>query len=114
MARMKYQALCFITFLPWNFQFGITKVRLVSDGCGSQNKNNITLGMAISWLARTPAQIDSVELLLPVRGHSFVPCDRLFGRIEKELKSNNTIIGPSGFHEIFKNHCFAVYEFGND
>ena len=54
----------------------IKNVRLVSDGCSGQNKNNIVLGIAVSWLATAPESVDSVELLFPVRGHSFLPCDR--------------------------------------
>ena len=55
-----------------------------------------------------------MELVFPVRGHSFLPCDRLFGRIEKELKTVNTILLPSGFHTVFSNHCSAVFKFGID
>src|SRR6218665_2450541 len=70
--------------------------------------------MAVSWLAQATPNIDSIELLFPVRGHSFLPCDRLFGRIEKELKTNNTILEPKGFHEIFSHHCDKVFHIGTD
>lgn len=87
----------------------VTKIRLVSDGCGGQNKNNIVLGMAMGWLVNAPKQINTVEMLFPVRGHSFLPCDRLFGRIEKELKSKDSILNPKGFHDVFGNHCANVF-----
>jgi len=92
----------------------VNKVRLVSDGCGGQNKNNIVLGMAMSWLVAAPARINTVELMFPVRGHSFLPCDRLFGRIEKELKSKDSILCPKGYHDVFKNHCASMYDCGTD
>jgi len=97
-----------------SFESTIKTVHLVSDGCRGQNKNNIVVGMAVSWLAQAPPNIDSIELLFPVRGHSFLPCDRLFGRIEKELKTNNTILEPKGFHEIFSHHCDKVFHIGTD
>ena len=97
-----------------SFESTIKTVRLVSDGCGGQNKNNIVVGMAVPWLAEAPTNIDSIELLFPVRGHSFLPCDRLFGRIEKELKTNNTILEPKRFHEIFSHHCDKVFHIRTD
>jgi len=93
---------------------GFVKFRLVSDGCGGQNKNNIILGMAMSFLMNAPQQIESMELLFPVRGHSLLPCDRLFGRIKKELKTHDSILEPSGYHDVFSHHCSSVYKYGID
>jgi len=92
----------------------IDTVRLVSDGCGGQNKNNIVVGMVVNWLANAPAKIKSVELLFPVRGHSFLPCDRLFGRIEKDLKKCNQILDPKEFHTVFSQHCERIFVFGDE
>lgn len=84
------------------------KVRFVSDGCGGQNKNNIIVGMIQSWLFEAPDHIKMAELIFPVRGHSFLPCDRVFGRIEKELRTRDAILDPADYHEIFSHHCSAV------
>jgi len=37
-----------------------------------------------------------------VRGHSFIPPDRVFGKIEKRVKKSVTIKTPAGYHHIFK------------
>ncbi|XP_065642642.1 uncharacterized protein LOC136074265 [Hydra vulgaris] len=90
------------------FNEAVDTIRLVSDGCRGQNKNIIMLGMVQSWLFNSPQHVTKVELIFLVRGHSFLPCDRLFGRIEKDLKVNTEILEPSGFHDIFFKHCNTV------
>jgi len=47
--------------------------------------------------------------LLPSR----CPADRLFGRIEKEIKRRDTIIQPAGYHEILQSHG-ALFHMGAD
>jgi hypothetical protein len=96
-------------YLPKSSNFNtVQKVRFVSDGCGGQNKNNIIVGMVQSWLFQAPEHIQMAELIFPVRGHSFLPCDRLFGRIEKELRTRDSILDPTEYHEIFSHHCSSV------
>jgi len=70
--------------------------------------------MAIAFLINAPQQIQSVKLLFPVPGYSFLSCERLFGRIEKELKTSDSILEPAGYHEAFSNHCSSVFKFGID
>lgn len=62
-------------------------IRLVSDGCGGQNKNSIFISMCIIWLTtKAPSHIKEIELVFPVTGHSFLRSDRVFAYIEKKLK----------------------------
>lgn len=52
------------------------KVRLVSDGCGGQNKNSILVATVHSWFGRfAPSNIKEIELTFPVTGHCFLPAD---------------------------------------
>lgn len=37
-----------------------------------------------------------------MRGHSYLPADRVFGRVEKELRRNDRIVLPSEYCEIYK------------
>lgn len=55
---------------------------------GGQNKNRILIAMCARWLLSTE-NITDVELVFPVRGHSFMPSDRVFGVCEKEFKQNS-------------------------
>lgn len=51
-------------------------IRLVADGCGSQNKNTIVLTMCLNWLVHSPRHIKRIELVYPIIGHSFMPSDK--------------------------------------
>lgn len=68
--------------------FGVEKkiVRLIADGCSGQNKNSTVIGMCCKWLLNAPLNIERVELIFPVVGHSFLPSDRVFALIEKQIK----------------------------
>lgn len=80
-------------------------VRLFCDGCGGQNKNSYLIHMLMFWLARkAPQNINKVHLTFPVRGHSFLPADRVFGRIEKELKKQTVMTTKQEYIEVFSRH----------
>lgn len=79
-------------------------VRLFADGCGGQNKNSTMIGMLMKWLSVAPNNIREVQLFFPIPGHSFIPPDRVFGRIEKELLTMNTIITPEDYYAVFLKH----------
>jgi uncharacterized protein (UPF0297 family) len=38
----------------------------------------------------------------PVRGHSYLPANRIFGQVEKKLRKVEEILDPSGYNEIYK------------
>ena len=84
---------------------GISTVRLAADACGGQNKNTALLYMAAFWLQKNaPAHVKLVELLFPVRGHTFLPCDRVFGNLEKKLRLQERIYSPDEYWQFFEEH----------
>lgn len=91
---------------------GITSISLVADGCGGQNKNCIVLGSCCKWLLDNPA-IDSIEMVFPVTGHSFMPADRQFGVIEKKLNKREVMTHPDEITEIIKESS-SVVKFGTE
>lgn len=77
------------------------RVRLMADGCGGQNKNTIFVTMAMLWLGvHAPSHIEEVTLIFPVTGHSFIPPDRVFGLIEREVKKHDVILNPEELLQI--------------
>lgn len=67
----------------------IKEIRLFSDNCSGQNKNH-TLARLLLALTET-RRFDKIEQLFPVRGHSFLPCDRDFAIIKRQLKKFDRI-----------------------
>lgn len=44
------------------------------------------MDVLIFWLVNhAPSAIEDIQITYPVRDHSFLPADRVFGRLEKEL-----------------------------
>ena len=68
---------------------GLERIRLCSDSCVGQNKN-FTLVTALSMLALKHNVV--IEHTFPVRGHSYMPADRAFGRVELILRKKETIL----------------------
>jgi hypothetical protein len=81
----------------------IDTVRLVTDGCGGQNKNSIMIGMVSTWFTcSAPSNVKSVQLIFPVTGHSYLPPDRVFGNIEKAIKRKETVVEPQEYRQVFE------------
>lgn len=46
--------------------------------------------------------------MFPVVGHSFLPADRVFARIEKELRKMENIISPKNYADIVSEHSTVI------
>lgn len=88
-------------------------LRLFSDGCISQNKNNIVVRTIMYFMETQTTTIQEIHMHFPTRGHSFLPADRVFGRAEKVLRNNPTIIEKEEYIEIYKK-LGQVYVLGQD
>lgn len=61
-------------------------VRQVADGCGGQNKIAMLVTMAMKRLQESKIRwpnISKIEIIFPVTGHSFIPPDCSYGKINK-------------------------------
>lgn len=82
---------------------GVHTVQLFSDGCGGQNKNQIVLGMLCNWFQnQAPPLVKKILLFYPIVCHSYIPPDRVFGRLEKKIRAKDTIISLDDYIEIFQ------------
>lgn len=81
---------------------GRSILRLFCDGCVSQNKNNIVLRTLIHFLQSTNTTIVKIIMTFPVRGHSFLPADRVFGRAEKILRKQALIISKEDYYDCYR------------
>lgn len=78
---------------------GKNRLKLFCDGCSGQNKNNNVLHALMHFLATHEGPLKQITLTFPVRGHSFLPCDRVFGRVERLLRKKPTIIEKNEYYE---------------
>lgn len=93
---------------------GYDSVKLFCDGCGGQNKNRNLVGMCSKWLVeKAPATVKDIELIFPVRGHSFIPPDRVFGLIENDIKRRQEIVSPETYVDLVESHA-SVIRLGQD
>ncbi|XP_057662606.1 uncharacterized protein LOC130897743 [Diorhabda carinulata] len=68
---------------------------IFSDNCAAQNKNG-SLVQYLFTLAQTK-QFQSILHRYPEPGHSFLPCDRSFGVVEKALRKMERIFTPQEY-----------------
>lgn len=78
--------------------FNATPKNLIawSDSCGGQNKNK---NMISFWyyLVHIRNKFETVEHKFPIPGHTFLPCDRDFGVIEKKKRKTPAVYTPKGW-----------------
>lgn len=110
---LTYQTYCFLLQVYWyrstlhsfctaSTPTRIRVLRLFCDGCGGQNKNSHIIHILLYWLVKSsPQHVREILITYPVRGHSFLPADRVFGRVEKELKVHPTITTKEEYNEYY-------------
>lgn len=76
----------------------IKKLMLFCDNCGGQNKNHcfVRLNMALVDSGR----FQEIDHMYPMRGHSFLPCDRAFGVLKRSLRRCERLYTPRQLVEL--------------
>lgn len=83
----------------------VDTIRLFADGCGGQNKNTTMIGMCSKFLfTYAPRNLKKIEIIFPIVGHSFLPPDRVFAKIEKTLRKKEIITDPQQYVDILQVH----------
>lgn len=62
----------------------VKHLHVFSDGCSAQNRNNCIVRMFLALVDLK--RFSTVNQYFPMRGHSFLPCDRDFSVIKRKLK----------------------------
>ena len=78
----------------------ITKIVLFADNCFSQNQNRYVI--AYFHASVHNSKIEKVTINYPLPGHSRMPCDRDFGRIEKKKRKKDKVALPSEWVQLVK------------
>ncbi|KAJ8896022.1 hypothetical protein PR048_001363 [Dryococelus australis] len=91
-------ALCVFDFLQSTDMSDYTTLGVVSNGCGGQNKNTVMVAMILKWF---------------VTGHSYIPPDKAFGFIERDIKKREIIRTREEVYDQVSKHS-TVKKVGKD
>lgn len=78
----------------------VKQLRIYCDNCTRQNKNIYMVLMALRLIHAR--QLLKVEIVFMVPGHSFLPCDRVFGHIERKIRGNRRIYSPTDYFRVIR------------
>lgn len=87
------------------------KLALFSDSCSGQNKNATMVAFLLRFVNNKFNIFREVNFTFPVRGHSYMPPDRVFGRVEKLIRKEEVISSPEGYYKILEKYG-RVYKLG--
>lgn len=77
----------------------VQHLHVFMDGCPGQNKNHTTARMFASLIEIE--RFKTIHQYFPIRGHSFLPCDRDFGVVKRSLKKNDRVYTLKQYAELF-------------
>ena len=88
----------------------VDELYLYSDNCTGQNKNHAVLRL---FMALTDSgRFKKVVYRLPVRRHSYLPCDRSFGLVKRTLRQHDRYYTVTEIEELIlsssQNNTFKV------
>lgn len=85
-------------YLNENISSSVRELHLYSDSCGGQNKNHCMIRFLLSLTDMR--KFDKIIHRFPIRGHSFLACDRDFGQIKRTLNKVDRFYEPSQICEM--------------
>lgn len=76
----------------------VNKLHIFSDNCAGQNKNSAMVHYLMSLIKH--GVMKDIVHHLPEPGHSFLPCDRNFARIEKKKRKKEILYNPEEWYKL--------------
>lgn len=76
----------------------IRHLYLFSDGCAGQNKNHCVIRLMLALVSKN--RFDSIHQYFPIRGHSYLPCDRDFSVVKRTVKKEDRVYLPMEYTEL--------------
>jgi len=81
---------------------GYKRLHLYCDSCAAQNKNASMIAMLLTYVNSKNNPFAEVKVVFPIRGHSYLPPDRVFGRLEKEYRRQDIMETPESYYNIMQ------------
>lgn len=88
-------------FIKNEISSSVKELYLFSDNCSAQNKN-MALMQYLYTLVKGYKMFDKIIHRYPEPGHSFLPCDRTFGVIEKERRKRERVFVPKDYEDMVR------------
>ena len=76
----------------------VDSLTLFSDSCPGQNKNSIVMHYLFSLVRMGKFKL--IRHFFPLRGHSFLPCDRDFAKTETKKRKVERVYVPDHWYEV--------------
>lgn len=89
-------------FLKNKLSSGVKKMYIFTDNCSSQNKNKALFQYLYTIVKSSLFGLENILHRYPEPGHSFLPCDRCFGLIEKNKRKIERVFVPDEYQEMVK------------
>jgi len=107
---------CILKYCKEKAESGIKSITAFSDACGGQNRN---YKLALIWMHLSQASnLEEINHIFMVSGHSYLPNDADFGIIERAIYRCKQLYVPEQFYNIIKQcnkkNPFKVVEMEQD
>lgn len=79
-----------------NMNPAIKELHVFSDACGGQNRNHTLIRFLLMLVSS--GRFDKIFQYFPVRGHSFLQCDRNFGTAKRLIRKKDRIYVPEEYN----------------
>lgn len=83
-----------------NMSPDIKELHVFSDACGGQNRNNTLVRFFLALVAT--GRFTKIYQYFPVRGHSFLQCDRNFGTAKRKIRRMDRIYSIEQYVDLIK------------
>lgn len=90
-----------LSFIDNHVPDDVKELHVFSDACGGQNRNHALCRLLCSLTMTNRFKV--VHQYYPVRGHSFMPCDRMFGTLKREVRVHDRVYSPKEYNTMIKN-----------
>lgn len=87
----------------------VKHLHLFSDGTGGQNKNNTVVRFFLALVEI--GRFDSVHHYFPIRGHSYLPCDRDFSAVKRKIKKTDRVYTVREYVELISTSTVNIQKF---
>lgn len=73
----------------------VKELHVFSDACGGQNRNHALCRLLCTLTMNNRFKV--IQQYYTIRGHSFLPCDRMFGTVKRKVRRHDRVYSPNQY-----------------